>query len=213
MSGRATLTTVTSSNSMNVAIETRTRVHHLRSMARNPKEPTSSADQADQGRRERRVLCTQATEDAEMRRSDGEVPELLANAPVEARARQLRQPADRVDEADLERGPGPEVGDLAAIDGDFDRLAIGRVEDVEDVAGRDDQGPRRQRVRRDVADHVPLHPPGQDRALVGEVVAGRSRRGGGDEAVAADVADLLPGDPVAELGDAVMEAPGEGDVV
>src|SRR5215207_8906867 len=139
--------------------------------------------------------------------------ELLPNALVEARAWQLREAADRVDETDLERGAGLEVGDLAAVDGDFDRLAIGRVEDVEDVARGDDQRPRRQRVRRDVADHVPLHPPGQDRPLVGEVVAGRPRRGGGDEAVATDMADLLPGDPVAELGDAVVGAPREGDVV
>src|SRR5436853_5813091 len=139
--------------------------------------------------------------------------ELLPDALVEAGPGKLRQTAYRVDEADLQRGAGLEVGDLAPVDGNFDRLALGRVEDVEDVARGDNQGARRQRVRRDVADHVPLHPPGQDRPLVGEVVAGRSRRGGGDESVAADVADLLSGDPVAELGDAVVGAPGEGDVV
>ena len=84
---------------------------------------------------------------------------------------------------------------------------------MEDVAGGDDQGARGQRVRRDVADRVSLHPPGQDRPLVGEVVAGGADRGGGDEPVAADVADLLAGEPVAELGDAVVRAAGEGDVV
>ena len=104
-------------------------------------------------------------------------------------------------------GRSVEVG---AVDRDFDRLAAGGVADVEDVAGGDDQGPRGQRVRRDVADRVSLHAPGQDRALVGEVVAGRADRGGGDEAVAADVADLLAGEPVAELGDAVVRAAGRG---
>src|SRR3982750_1396028 len=95
MSGRATLTTVTSSSSMKVAIETRTRVHHFRSIAGtldNDRPRLRLRDQADQGRRKRSVLRPRAPEDAEMRRSrnsDGEVAELLANALVEARAWQL----------------------------------------------------------------------------------------------------------------------------
>ena len=80
-----------------------------------------------------------------MRRSDGEVAELLSYAAVEARPGQLRQAADRVEEANLERGPGVEVGDLAAVDGDFDRLAFGGVDDVQDVARSDNQRPRGQR--------------------------------------------------------------------
>ena len=36
MSGNATFTTVMSSSNMNVAIEIRTRVHHLRSMLGKP---------------------------------------------------------------------------------------------------------------------------------------------------------------------------------
>src|SRR6478752_1663132 len=127
------------------------------------------------------------------------MPELLPDSLVEARAGELCQVADRVEEADLERGPGREVGDLAAVDRDLDRLALWRVADVEHVTGGDDQRPRGQGVRRDVADHVSLHAPGQDRPLVGEVVPGRAGGGRGDEAVAADVADLLAGNPVAEL--------------
>src|SRR5690348_7919228 len=132
MSGRATLTTVTSSSSMNVAIETRTRVHHLRSIARTLDNPS-------------RRLTSFAL--------DSQVAELLADSTVEARAGELRQGADAVDEANLERVAGGEVGGLDPVDRDFDRLAPRRVADVEDVARRHHQRPRGQRVRRDVADH------------------------------------------------------------
>ena len=68
-------------------------------------------------------------------------------------------------------------------------------------------------MRGDEADHVALDAPGEDRAAVGEVVAGRADRGRGDESVAAHVADLAAAEPVAELGDPVVGAAGEGDVV
>src|SRR6201747_2818840 len=139
--------------------------------------------------------------------------ELLADALVEAGARQLGEAADAVGEADLERVAGRQVGEIGAVDRDFDRLAARGVADVEDVPRGDDQGTRGQRVRRDVADRVSLYPPGQDRPLVSQVVAGGANGRGGDEAVAADVADLLAGEPVAELGDAVVRASGQGDVV
>ena len=80
MSGRATLTTVTSSSNMNVAIETSRRVHHLRSMRRNPREPATSA---------RRPL-------------DGQVAELLAYSVVEARAWELGEAAYRVGEVNVQ---------------------------------------------------------------------------------------------------------------
>src|SRR6185312_11318038 len=139
--------------------------------------------------------------------------ELVADPPVEAGAGQLGEAAGGVDEADLELFAGGELAELVAVEGDFDRLAGGRVADREDVGRRDHQGSRGQRVRGDVADHVPLHPPGQDRPLVGEVVAGRADRGGGNQPVAADVSDLVGGDPVAQLGDPVVQATREGDVV
>src|SRR4051812_24627421 len=148
-----------------------------------------------------------------MRRSDGEMAELVADALVEARTGELRQAADRVEEADLERRPGGKLGGLAAIHGDLDRLALGRVVDVEHVPRRAHEGAGGERVRRDVADDVALPPPGQNRSLVGEVVAGRADGSGSDEAVAADVPDLLAGNPIAELGDAVVGPAGEGDVV
>src|SRR3954451_18267587 len=101
MSGRATLTTVTSSSSMNVAIETSSRVHHLRSIAQHPKQ-----------------LPCRPTRFA----SDSQMPELVSYALVEARSRQLRQAADRIEEADLELRPRRQLGDPAAVDGDLDRL-------------------------------------------------------------------------------------------
>src|SRR6476620_1172222 len=98
MSGRATLTTVTSSNSMNVAIETRTRVHHLRSMAGDPKEPPPSA--------ELHQLSIQQIDNLmqleEVQRLDRQVAELLADALVEARAGELGEAADAVGETDLQ---------------------------------------------------------------------------------------------------------------
>ena len=193
MSGRATLTTVTSSSNMNVAIETRTRVHHLRSIARQTlkQPPTRLGRSRPPGGRTSRGSAGRSC-----------VPGSWARRPT------------AVDEADLQRrARRPGRRNVAAVDRDFDRLAAGGVADVEDVAGGDDQRPRGERVRRDVADHVSLHAPGEDRPLVGEVVAGRAGRGGGDEAVAADVADLLAGDPVAQLGDPVVRAAGQGDVV
>src|SRR4051794_7141964 len=159
MSGRATLTTVMSSSSMNVAIEIRTRVHHLRSM------------RASLENRLGRLL-------------DREVAELLANALVEARPRKLREAADALGEADLQRRPRLQLTDVLAVERGVDRLVAGGVADVEDVGGSDDESARGQRVGRDVADDVSLHPPGKDRALVGEVVAGRANRRGGDEPVA-----------------------------
>src|SRR3954454_8880573 len=139
--------------------------------------------------------------------------ELVSYALVEARTGELCEAADRIEEADLQILPRLQLGEPAAVDGHLDRLALRRVLDVENVAGGDDEGARGQRVRGDVADHVSLHSPGQDRTLVGEVVAGRTDRGGGDDAVAAHVPHLFAGDPVAELGHAVMGLPGEGDVV
>ena len=66
--------------------------------------------------------------------------ELLADPLVEARPRQLGEPADVVGEADLERGAGLERADLPAVDRDVDRLAAGGVADMEDVARGDDEG-------------------------------------------------------------------------
>src|SRR3954471_24583639 len=103
--------------------------------------------------------------------------ELVPDALVEARAWELCQAADRVEEADLDLRPRRQLGDLAAVDGHLDRLPLPRVLDVQRVPRGTDERPRGQRVRSDVADHVALHAPGQDRALVGEVVAGRSDRG------------------------------------
>ena len=141
------------------------------------------------------------------------MPELLADPVVEARARDLGQRGDAVAEAHLRRGAGGELGDRVAVDGDVDRVAPGRVADPKHVAGGDDERPRGQRVRGDVADHVALDPPGEDRAAVGEVVAGGSGRGRGDQPVAAHVADLLAGDRVAQLGQPRVRAAAEGDVV
>src|SRR5258707_559494 len=113
MSGRATLTTVTSRSSMNVAIETRTRVHHLASIGSTLKN------------RKHRLW------------SDCQVAELLPDPLIEAGARQLGEATDRLDEADFERGAGGELGELAAVDRDFDRLATGGVADMEDVTRGD----------------------------------------------------------------------------
>src|SRR4029077_20901450 len=91
--------------------------------------------------------------------------------------------------------------------------AVGRVAHREDGDRGDDQGAGGERVGGDVADHIALHAPGQDRALVGEVVAGRADRGGGDESVAAHVAHLGGGDSGGQLGDPVVRAAREGHVV
>src|SRR6201990_1369017 len=107
MSGSATLTIVTSRSSMKVATETRTRVHHLRSMPR-----------------------TLNGQEAELNR---EVAELVADPSVEARAGQLGEPADRLDEAHLQLLAAREEPELLPVEGDFDRLAVGRVGDGEDV--------------------------------------------------------------------------------
>ncbi|HWO84806.1 MAG TPA: NAD(+)/NADH kinase, partial [Solirubrobacterales bacterium] len=72
-----------------------------------------------------------------------------------------RRPHDRVAELSY-RIAGEEVGHVRC-----DGLAAGSVSDVEDVARGDDERARGQRVGRDVADHVALHAPGQDRALIG----------------------------------------------
>jgi len=141
------------------------------------------------------------------------MPELLPDPVVEARARELGQLACGVGEAHVEGGAGSEVARVGAVDGDVDRLAAGSVADAEHVAGGDDQGTRGEGVGGDVAHHVPLHPPGENRTLVGEVVSGRSCGCGGDQAVAAHVPDLLTGDPVAQLCDPVVRAPAEADVV
>ena len=110
MSGSATFTIVMSSSSMNVARQTASKVHHLRSIVRGY--------------------------------LDGQVAELLADASVEARPRQLGQQADAVGEAHLEPLAGRQVGDPFAVDRDLDRLAAGGVEDVEDVGGGDDESSR-----------------------------------------------------------------------
>src|SRR5680860_1739139 len=107
--------------------------------------------------------------------------ELLAYPLVEARSRQLGETGGVVDEADRQRRSGLQRAAVFAVDRDVDRLAPAGIADVQDVAGGDDEGPRGQRVRGDVGDHVALHAPGEDRPLVGEVVAGRAGRGGGDE--------------------------------
>ena len=86
------------------------------------------------------------------RRLNGEVAELLAYPLVEAGAGELGEAADAVGEADLRASPGASVAGLRAVDGDVDRVAALGVADVEDVAGGDDQGPRGERVRGDVAD-------------------------------------------------------------
>src|SRR5262245_58873435 len=109
MSGRATLTTVMSSSSMNVAIEIRTRVHHFRSITR--------------------------TLENRFRRLDGEVAELLANPQIEAGSGQLGEPANVLREPDLELVTRAERPDLAAVDRDVDRLAARSVADEEDVFG------------------------------------------------------------------------------
>src|ERR1700709_2568881 len=114
--------------------------------------------------------------------------ELLADALVEAGARQLGEAADAVGEAALERVAGPQGGAIGAVHPALDRRAARGVADVEDVPRGDDQGTRGQRVRRDVADRVSLYPPGQDRPLVSQVVAGGANGRGGDQAAAAALA-------------------------
>src|SRR5215218_5724332 len=143
----------------------------------------------------------------------GQLPELLPDAVVEVRARQLGEPADGLLEADLQLGARGELSRPLPVEGDLDRLAPGRVSDVQRIARRDHQSARGERVRRDEADHIPLHAPGEDRTGVGEVVAGRSGGGRGDQPVAADVADLLLPDRVGELRDPPVRAPDEADVV
>ena len=114
---------------------------------------------------------------------------------------------------DLGLGARFELADGVAVYGDVHRLAAGGVGDPQRVARGHNQRPRRQRVWRDVADHEPLDPPGEDRPVVGEVVAGRAHRRRRDQAVAADVAHLLVAEAVAELGDATVREAAEGDVV
>src|SRR3954449_4433729 len=139
--------------------------------------------------------------------------ELLAYSVIEAGARELGELADRVDEAQVEGGAGCEGARQSAVDGDVDRLAARGVADGEDILWGDHKGAGGERMRRDVADHVALRAPGEDRALVGEVVARRAGRRRRDEAVAAHIADLLAGDPVAQLGHAVGGTAAEADVV
>src|SRR5215212_6666900 len=106
----------------------------------------------------------------------GEAAELLADAAIEVRPRHLREPPRVVTEAHLDLVTWSELADVLPVEGDVDRVASGLVTHLEDVVGGDDQGPRGERVRGNEADHISLHPPREDRPLVGEVVAGGSGR-------------------------------------
>ena len=172
---------------MNVAIEISSNVHHLRSIraSRCPRSRLANSRIRPPGARTSRGCGGRSS-------SPGSAPAW----PTPSRKRTSIS------------APGASSADRLAVDGDVDRVAAGLVADPQDVVGGDDQRPRGQRVRRDVADHIALHPPGQDRAAVGEVVAGRPRRRRGDQPVAADVPDLLAGDRVAELGEPGVRAAG-----
>src|SRR4051794_7880349 len=108
---------------------------------------------------------------------DGQVAELLADAVIEARAWELSELSDHVDEADIQGSVGDESACLGTVDRDVYRRTPGRIADGEHVLGGDDEGASGEGVGSDVADHVALHAPGEDRALVGKVVAGRAGRG------------------------------------
>src|SRR3712207_199076 len=112
--GSATFTTVTSRRSMNVATEASRSVSHLRCTAA---EPTGSQPPA----------------------LDGEVPELLADAAIEARTLQLGEAADAVAEVDPHPSAGLERSDRSPVDGDVDGVTAGRVAHLEDVARRHDE--------------------------------------------------------------------------
>src|SRR3954452_5250401 len=120
-----------------------------------------------------------------------EHPELLPDATVEAPARQLGETADRLREANLELITRRQLPRRLAVERDLDRLATGGVSHHQGIVGRDDECPGGEGVRRDEADHIPLHAPGEDRPRVGEVVASRARGGGGHQPVAPDAPHLL----------------------
>src|SRR5215207_11082651 len=88
--------------------------------------------------------------------------ELLAHAPVERRAGHLRQVCGFPQEARADRLVGPQLPHRAPVEHDVDR-ALGAVLDLQDVARRDDERPRRQRVRRDEGHDEALDAPRHDR--------------------------------------------------
>src|SRR5439155_7995478 len=90
-----------------------------------------------------------------------EPPELVAEAVVEARALELGQENLVVVEANLELGPRLESADGTAIGGHVDGVRLGLVRHRQRVGRRDDERPRRERVRRDERDDEPLDPPGE----------------------------------------------------
>ena len=69
---------------------------------------------------------------------DGEVPEFLADALVEARPRELGEAADVLGKRTASSAPGSRPP-VCSVDGDVDRLAAGSVFDVEDVARGDEE--------------------------------------------------------------------------
>src|SRR5437763_4843026 len=105
-------------------------------------------------------------------RSMRQVPELLPDPLVEARALYLGEAADALVKGDLGLVARRKRAELLAVDRDVDRLAAGCVSDSQDVVGGDHQRPGVERVRRYVADDIPLHAPGENRPAVREVVSG-----------------------------------------
>ena len=142
-----------------------------------------------------------------------EPSEALAQAVVEARARELGERRVRQRELDVDVLARGQLAGRAAVDVDLDRLLAARVVDRQQVVGRHHERAGGQRVRRDEGDDEAAHAPRQDRAAVGEVVAGRALRGGDHEPVAAHAPDLLPRQPVGEVGDAHARLAVHGDVV
>src|ERR1700752_1660444 len=142
-----------------------------------------------------------------------EVAELLADAAIEVRSRELRQAADPLPEPHLELVSARQFADRSPGQDHRYRIPAGAVADGQDVVGRNNQSPGGERVRGDEADHVPLDAPGQDRTLVGEVVAGGPGGGGGDQAVTANVADFLPPEAIGKLGNPAVRLAKERDVV
>src|SRR5215208_565536 len=217
MSGSATLTTVMSSSSMNVATHTASKVHHLRAI-RNLLDrvaPVATFTTTTKGRSPNRQ-CEVSYRDLGEALGESlvrEPAELLADAAVEGLSGQLRERAQAGVEGDLHLTAARELRDGLSVEHDVHRLAPGLVDHAQDVVGRNHQRPRGERVRSDEADHVALDSPREDRALVGEVVAGGSDRRRGHQPVATHVTDLLPAEPVRELGDASVRPPDERDVV
>src|SRR6266511_3835688 len=105
MSGSATFTTVTSSSSMKVVIETASRVHHLCPLggctlraAYARRDSGSGAPRAAMG-------------------STGELAELLAHAVVEVGALELGELRDAVAEADLDLLADRQPAPVEAVEG------------------------------------------------------------------------------------------------